>query len=180
MRLRDWLRLKVLRRRGSGLDEDLDSLKANVTSIVARATALKDLHTSAEASVSYSAVFTQSDDEFEALSEDAALWGSLVQVTKTGPVFVGPEIPTIAGPLRIIKIRKPDPTRPERGDADFAVADYPSFKARHLDSPGFTLIERDEFEMLELMDEAFNVRAYFSDPPVEEHSGISEALREAT
>jgi hypothetical protein len=37
-----------------------------------------------------------------------------------------------------------------------------------LSKEGFKLIEREDFEMIELMDSEFNVRAYFSNPPLDE------------
>ncbi len=84
--------------------------------------------------------------------------------TSTGPLFKIAPLQTVAGPLQLLKIRKPDPTRTERGDADFTVSDYPTFKAKYLQRPGFRLIERPEMEMVELVDLTFNVRAYFSNP----------------
>jgi hypothetical protein len=72
-----------------------------------------------------------------------------------------------------LKIRKPDQTRPERGDADFAVKNYEEFKNSCLTKPGFGVIERDTFEMIELMDSSFDVRVYFSSPPVEVQLGLA-------
>jgi hypothetical protein len=87
-----------------------------------------------------------------------------------------PNITTPAGILRVLKIRKPDPTRTERGDADFSINNYHEFKNHVLSRPGFSLIRRPKTEMIELIDNNFDVRAYFSYPPVETHDGIKEAL----
>jgi hypothetical protein len=90
--------------------------------------------------------------------------GSVAQETPTGPVFLIAPLPTAAGTLRILKIRRPDPKRPERGDADFTVADYDSFKNAHLGKTGFSLIKRTDMEMIELIDPSYDVIAYYSHP----------------
>ena len=53
-----------------------------------------------------------------------------------------------------------------RGDADFTVSDYPTFKKTYLGTPGFAILEKPNMEMIELSDPAFNVLAYFSNPPL--------------
>ncbi|NTW75876.1 MAG: hypothetical protein HGB34_03160 [Candidatus Moranbacteria bacterium] len=82
-------------------------------------------------------------------------------------------MPTVAGPLRVLKIRIPDETRTERGDADFTVPDYPAFRKAVIGTPGFTHIPRADCEMIELMEPGADVRAYFSDPPVETQLGLA-------
>lgn len=73
----------------------------------------------------------------------------------------------------LLKIRKPDPTRPERGDADFTLRDYNSFKEKYLkDAEHFKLIDRGNFEMIELKDPKFDVRSYFSNIPLTVQLGI--------
>jgi hypothetical protein len=144
---------------------------------VADAASLKDESTDQiDAQVSWCCVFCQSDEEYSRLTIAGEGQGVLAQETHNGPVFVMPPLPTPSGSLRVFKIRQPDPTRPERGDADFASTDYEAFKAGCLGLPGFKLIRKPEFEMIELMAPGRDVRVYFSNPPVEEHSGIREAL----
>lgn len=124
--------------------------------------------------INYSAIFCQSEEEFEILNATAALLGAVVENTPTGPLykFTKP-LKTIAGPLWLLKVRKPDVTRPQRGDADFTLLDYPSFKKEHLaDSQHFSLIERAGFEMMELRDQKYNVLSYFSNPPLTIQYGI--------
>lgn len=149
-----------------------------VKGIVSDATNLKDKNTRKfTAKVNYCCVFCQNETEFSKLKTVIEQNGKLANETETGPVFVVQGIPTVAGMLRVLKIRKPDPSRKERGDADFAVNNYTEFKAKFLGFPGFKLIERPEFEMIELIDKKFDTRVYFSNPPVEDHSGIKEALQ---
>ena len=76
------------------------------------------------------------------------------------------------GDLRLLKIRKPYPTHPERGNADFTVSDYQNFKKENLAKKNFKLIKREDFEMIELTDPDFNVRVYFSNPPTDKKFGI--------
>lgn len=155
-----------------------NDLTAIVNQIVDDSVALKDKYTDAKnAHLSYCAIFCQSPDEFSQLKECVSENGKLVDDTATGPVYlVNPVISTKAGDCQLVKIRRPDENRPERGDTDFALESYEDFKQRYLGQENFKLIEREEFEMIELMDSHFNVRVYFSNPPVEEHSGIREAL----
>lgn len=156
-----------------------NELVSTAISIVGQANKLRQLQAPCEdVHVSYCAIFCQSDDEFHRLVAVAESIGILANNTATGPVYVVPPIETVIGALRVVKIRKPDPTRREQGDADFAIADYQAFKAANLKRKGFSLIEREHFEMLELVHKDFNVRAYFSNPPVERHPGIRETLAE--
>jgi len=92
--------------------------------------------------------------------------GKIIEETLTGPLFHIQPLETIAGKLQLLKIRKPDVTRPELGDADFTISNYAEFKKKYLSQKGFNLIIRKNFEMIELVDPQFNVRAYFSNPPL--------------
>jgi len=146
-----------------------DELKALTRQIVAEARRLNAAHTDQpNAPVNYACIFAQSSAEYEELVSAARQVGSVVHDTATGPVFYITPLSTEAGTLRLLKIRRPDPRRPERGDADFTVADYDTFKKKHLGRPGFNLIERKDMEMLELIDPSFNVLAYYSHPTLAE------------
>lgn len=154
-----------------------DDVSTITQAIVENAEQLREKHASDfPAAISYCAVFCQSSDEYDLLRALVGSHGELANETKTGPVYVVPPIQTVAGPLRILKVRAPDETRAEWGDADFALKQYQEAKDRLLREPGFKLVERSEFEMIELMDPAFSTRVYFSHPPVEDHSGIREKL----
>jgi hypothetical protein len=122
-------------------------------------------------------VFCQGEDEFRRLSAEAQQLGVVASDTPTGPVFVVASIDTPIGPLRVVKVRKPDPTRQELGDVDYRVVPWDEFFDAVHGEDGVSLIERADFRMLELVDAAYDVRLYFSDPPVEEHEGIREALQ---
>lgn len=150
-----------------------EALQHLVQEIVRKATGLKDRHTSEKgAPVNYACVFSQSREEYEKMAEAARRMGKVVKETATGPVFLVRPLETVSGSLRLLKIRVPDKTRPERGDADFTVKGYPSFRDRCLRQKGFRLVVREGFEMVELMEPGCEVRAYFSHPTLGEMLGI--------
>lgn len=152
----------------------VEDLKTLVQDIVKQASELRDKHTTEKnARVNYSAIFSQSQDEYDALLAAARQLGEVIDNTPTGPLFHIEPIDTVAGGLRLLKVRAPDKTRPERGDADFTVSDYPEFKRTYLTRDGFKLIEREKLEMIELMDPTFHVRAYFSHPPLDQQLGLT-------
>ena len=154
---------------------DSNYFKQLIQNIVQRGTELKNKHTTdTNAVVNYSCIFTHSDQEYQLLDTEAQSLGSEVKNTEMGKVYLLHEaIETVAGPLRIVKVRKPDPKRPEQGDADFTLADYQAFKKAHLHESGYKLITRPDMEMIELADPQFDVLAYFSHPTLAEVLGIT-------
>jgi hypothetical protein len=129
-----------------------------------------------DARISYCAVFCKSDAERDSFLKQLPRGAVLADTTATGPVYIVPAIATVRGSLRVLKIRNPDSTRTERGDADYAVSRYSDLKAAVLGRAGFQLIQRADYQMIELLDEKYDARVYFSDPPVEQHARIAEAL----
>jgi hypothetical protein len=147
---------------------------ATVQGIVEKSRILKDKFTTEkDAQVNYCCIFSQSAKEYAALLACAKKMGKVVKETPSGLLFQIHPLATVAGKLQLLKIRNPDSTRPERGDADFTVKNYPDFKKKYLGKKGFKLIPRENFEMIELMDDKFDVRAYFSHPPLDVQLGIS-------
>ena len=149
-----------------------DDLKKVVVHIIAEADKLKKKFVSDPAPVNYACIFCQSDDEYTTFLETTKQIGKVVQDTKAGPIFQIAPLETVAGELQLLKIRKPDPTRTERGDADFTLSNYNEFKKEHLHQTGYTLITRENCEMIELKDPDFNIRVYFSNPPLDKELGI--------
>jgi hypothetical protein len=155
------------------------SLKRTIIGIVEQSTRLISKHIKAKPMpVNYVCIFSQSKPEYELLIENAGKFGKIIMQTETGPVFQITPLATSAGMLQLLKIRLPDTTRPERGDADFTAGDYAAFKKICLTKPGFKLIERTDMEMLELKDPDFNVRVYFSHPTLEEQLGIKPGQKQ--
>ena len=148
-----------------------------VQDIVTESVRLKDEMTNQhDVQVGYVAVFCQDETEYDTFKQLAQENGWLAKDTYSGSVFIIPPIETASGRLNVLKIRNPDPTRPERGDSDFDARNFLSFKEKYLIKTGFSLIARDEFEMIEVVSPKYNVRIYFSDPPVRFHAGIREGL----
>ena len=145
------------------------ALKQLVGVIVRKANDLKNKHTSEKnAPVNYACIFAQSREQYDSLVAVAQKIGGVIEETTTGPLFHIQPLHTVAGDLRLLKIRRPDTTRTELGDADFTVERYSEFKKRYVSRTGFKLVPRENFEMIELVDSRFNVRAYFSSPPLNE------------
>lgn len=148
-------------------------LKSLIQEIVEKGRELKDRHTSEKnAHVNYACIFAQNQDEYDTLLATTQKMGRIIQETPTGPLFHINPLDTAGGKLRLLKIRVPAKTHPDRGDADFTVEDYATFKKTSLAKSGFKLIERSDIEMIELMDPLFKVRAYFSHPPLDEQLGL--------
>ncbi len=146
-----------------------------IQDIVKQATELKNKHVGdRQERVNYACIFSQSQEEYHDLVGSANNIGKVIQEMANGFLFHIDPLETVSGPLKLLKIRMPDVTRPERGDADFTVTDYAAFKSTYISQQGFKLMKkREDFEMLELMDPAFTVRAYFSDPPLDKQLGIN-------
>jgi len=106
-------------------------------------------------------IFAHSQPEFELLN------GILTKIGKPYNYNNGPRVelfnPIEAGANNIthLRIRKPDPERPQVGCNDFKT-DYEMFKKEYLAKyPGnLKLIVRPEYEMIEIFDKEFDVLAY--------------------
>lgn len=145
----------------------LDDLKILVQDIVAEARKLSNIYTKEhDAPVNYACIFAHTENDYADLLNAASELGTIVQETSMGPIYHIAPIKTEAGELRLLKIRHPDPKRPERGDADFTLSDYQDFKATNLNKVGFSVIKREGFEMIEVVDPAFDILVYYSHPPL--------------
>ncbi len=122
--------------------------------------------------VNYACIFCQNQKEYDKFLSLARQIGKIIEETPTGPLFHIKDLETVSGKLKLLKIRKPDKTRPEKGDADFTIFNYPDFKVKYLNKPGFSLIQKEKFEMIELVNPKFNTRVYFSNPPLNQQFGI--------
>ena len=149
------------------------TLKKQIQQIVTDAKKLKDKHTNEiDAPVNYACIFSQNNKEYQSLLSTTKKIGKIIQETPSGFLFHIEPLETSAGTLQLLKIRFPDPTRPERGDADFTITDFPRFEQKYLSEKGFKIMRKPDFYMIELMDPNFNVRAYFSNPPLDKQLNI--------
>jgi hypothetical protein len=152
---------------------DTGDLKIKVQNIVEKATILKNKHiNNKNTPVNYACIFSQSKKEYNDLVKVTQKIGRVIKETPTGLLFHIKPLQTLSGVLKLLKIRLPDNTRPESGDADFTISNFPDFKKKYLSKNGFKLIKREDFEMIELVDSEFDVRAYFSNPPLDKQLNI--------
>ena len=150
-----------------------EDLKNLVKSIVEKATALKNKHIDDKNTpVNYACIFSQSKEEYEELLGASRKIGKVIQETPTGLLFHIDPLQTVSGVLKLLKIRIPDTTRPERGDADFTISNFLEFEKKYLSKSGFKILRKPDFYMIELMDSDFDVRAYFSNPPLDRQLNI--------
>lgn len=153
----------------------MQSISQIIEFIVPKALELSRLYAEDEKlPINYACIFCQNDSEFEEFNKQVAEVGSIVEETLMGPLYkFNKSLETVAGPLWLLKIRKPASSHTQRGDADFTLQDYKSFKEKYLqDVDHFKLIERENFEMIELRDERFPVLVYFSSIPLTVQLGI--------
>jgi len=142
-------------------------IKSIIQDILLNATKLKDKYTVYNnATAAWACIFSQSDDEYQELLNQAKKLGNIHKETSSGPILVLNK--TIARTVKVLKIRKPDPEKPERGDADFTIANYDTFKGEITGKDNFQIIPKDDFEMVELTEPGAAVRVYFSNPSIEE------------
>ncbi|PIU73411.1 hypothetical protein COS78_02415 [Candidatus Shapirobacteria bacterium CG06_land_8_20_14_3_00_40_12] len=151
----------------------MEDLKNLVKNIIEKATALKNKHIDDKNTpVNYACIFSQSKEEYDELVEASRKIGKVIQETPTGLLFHIEPLETVSGVLKLLKIRIPDTTRPERGDADFTISNFPEFEKKYLSKSGFKILRKPDFYMVELMDSDFDVRAYFSNPPLDRQLNI--------
>ncbi len=107
-----------------------------------------------EVVIDYVAIFAKNSHEFNSLNAIARSMGNEVdkETAKTGHTYLFHKpIKTTVGLLKLIKIRFPDPTRPQRGAPDFKIRNYQEFKSKYLKKSGnFTLMLKETYEMIEI------------------------------
>ena len=144
----------------------MDDLIKTVQSIVSKSAELKNKYTDAtNVPVEFGCIFCQSEAEYQKFISTITPLSKVVEDTPSGFTYLlNNPIDTASGPLKLVKIRKPDTKILQRGDADFNT-DYGEFKKKYQNNPSFELIQREKFEMLRLSDSSFEVMACFSNLP---------------
>jgi len=123
-------------------------------------------------------IFPHSDEERESLIDSINLVAKMIHPTDRGDIYVLDEpVKTKYGEFWLVKIRIVDPTRTERGAPDFLPKDYSAFKSKYSGKEGFKVIEREDFEMMELMSPGAKVRIYFPNKTVAETLGIHYGVK---
>ena len=153
---------------------NIDELRIFVKLIVEKSKILKDKYTNEyDAKVNYACIFCQNESDFikyiSILKEDN---NEILEDTYSGPLFRIKDLDTVSGTLKLLKIRRYDKEHLELGDADFTIKNYNDFKNNCLNKKEFSIISKQDFEMIELMEKDSDVRVYFSNPPIDEDLGI--------
>lgn len=149
-----------------------ENITAIVKNIVEKAAKIRDKYVKA-GKVNYACIFSHNFTEYKEIYTIVKEMGSIVKSTETGDLFkLYPPIRTAEGDLIILKVRKPDASRPQKGDADFNVDNYNEFKRQNLGRRNFSLITRPNFEMIEINDPEEDVLVYFSSTPVIKQLGL--------
>lgn len=106
-------------------------------------------------------IFAHSQSEFELLVEILAKIGKPYNYNNGPRVELYEPIEVEENHITHLRIRKPDPKRPQVGCNDFET-DYEVFKSEYLSkyTDNLNLIKRPEYEMIELHDKEFNALAY--------------------
>ena len=151
----------------------MNNLIKTIDYIVNRSTELKNKFTNASsAPVEFVCIFCQSNEEYGYFTNSIKALGKVVENTKSGFTYLlDKPISTVSGPLKLVKIRKPDPQRSEKGDADFNT-NYREFKKKYKNDSRFEFVKRETFEMLRLSDPKFDVMACFSNIPKSKSLGV--------
>jgi len=111
--------------------------------------------------IKYLTIFAHSQPEFKLLT------GILARIGRPYNYNNGPRV-ELYEPIEIeenriihLRIRKPDPKRPQIGCSDFET-DYEAFKSEYLSkhADNLSLIKRPEYDMIEFHDKEFDVLAY--------------------
>lgn len=106
-------------------------------------------------------IFSHSQSEFEVLIELLAKIGKPYNYNNGPRVELYAPIGVGSNRITHLRIRKPDPERPQVGCDDFET-DYEVFKNEYVSRypVNLSLIKRPEYEMVELHDSEFDVLAY--------------------
>ena len=145
-----------------------------VKNIVKKSNELKNKYTDEiNAKVNYACIFCKDDNDFNdyisLLKNDN---NDIIEDTYSGPLFRLKDLKTVAGILKLLKVRRYDDKHLDLEDADFTVSNYEVFKNKYINKSNFKLISGEGYEMIELVEEKNEVRAYFSNPPLDEELGI--------
>src|SRR4030042_2664323 len=130
----------------------MSNISRLINQIVDRSVQLKNKFSDEISSpIEFACIFCQNDNEYRKFTKEIETLGNKVEETPTGITYLLTNpIHTIAGSLRLVKIRKPD-FRKERGDADFNT-NYRKLKEKYGNNPKFELVKYSAFEMLRLSD----------------------------
>ena len=154
-------RRKDMNYRFSPIKNEQELYKA-IKYVAEQTTALSKQITGQEYPIEYLTIFSHFDDEFSNLRKIVERLGEIIDANNGYAVKLEKPIQLKNNELHRVRIRKPDPERPQVGCNDFTVSDYEAFKQSYLQERpnNLRLIERPEYDMIEFFDPNFDVLAY--------------------
>lgn len=106
-------------------------------------------------------IFAHSQLEFDSFTKTSSRMGKPYSYHNGPIVELNKSVEVEGNRIIYLRIRKPDPERPQVGCNDF-VTDFENFKREYLPKhpKNLRLIKRPEYDMIEFHDPSFNVLAY--------------------
>lgn len=155
---------------------DKSEIEAVVRNIADQSTLLKNKYLRSDYSpIDWICIFCQSETEYKEFIGVVKSLGKVIQDTGMGPIYkLNRPIKTEAGNVVVLKIRKPDKTRTQRGDGDYRIGNFALLKRNNLSKKQFSLVQREDYEMVEIRDPDFDVLVYFSNPPITKVLGVKK------
>jgi hypothetical protein len=137
-------------------------LREAIDYVAQKTTELSRKFIAVEYPINYLTIFSHFDDEFENLKKILFTMGTLAGENNGPFIQLHNPIQLANGKLEKIRIRQPDPYRIQVGCNDFTVPDYVAFKEKYVgNNPNnFQVIQRPQYEMVEIADPDFDVLAY--------------------
>jgi hypothetical protein len=155
---------------------DYSSLLQTIHYIVQKTIELKNTYLDEkDLPIDFLTIFTHSVEEFKQYDKLLRSLGKIVY-EHNGPTFLlHKPIQISTGLLKILRIRTPDPERPQVGCDDFRVKNYATFKEKYLNKnpEHIIFIKRPDLEMFEIRDSQFDVLTYIPDIPLTQILNIS-------
>ena len=141
--------------------QDGQELLSAVCNVVEQTSLLAEIIVGKRFPIKSLTIFSHNEGEFEKLKGILTTLGSPYNENNGPRVILYEPIRTNGNAITHLRIRKPDPERPQVGCNDFET-DYESFKSQYLEKypDNLKLIQRPEYEMIELSDPTFDVLAY--------------------
>ncbi|MEX2008461.1 MAG: hypothetical protein WD850_03160 [Candidatus Spechtbacterales bacterium] len=140
-----------------------EELFAAVQYVAKEAATLAEKVTGQRYPITYLTIFAHSQEEYDGLVAMLASLGEVSEANNGQQVKLNEAIDGIPR----IRVRKPDPQRPQVGCVDFDAGEYEDFKNKYLNSSEhLRLIERPDYEMVEFFGPQFDILGYVVSAPV--------------
>ncbi len=151
----------------------MENITKIVLEIVESANVLIQQYIPEELALDYVDIFPTSEKEGIELINELEKAGKKICRSHIGQVYLlDTPIKTQYGLLKLVRVRAYDKERNQRGAPDFKVKNYDQFKAKCRGKDYFNLIDRTDYEMLELNIEGSNVLVYFPSELLSDSLGL--------